>query len=101
MRLSKTIAWALIGSTLSIGLAGCATKAPAEPAVLALKVGPPAPPADLIVCPVAPAGFPTDEVATLPPAVRAAAIRLAKAYAATAAQLSSLIDFTVPGTCQP
>lgn len=89
----------MLGSTLSIGLAACATRPSAKPPVVAVKVGAPPPPADLIACPIAPEGFPTDEVAILPPAVRASAIRLAKAYAATASQLTRLIDHTVPGTC--
>lgn len=89
----------MLGSTLSIGLAACATKAPPKSPFVAVKVDRPPPPADLIACPLAPAGFPTDEVATLPPAVRAAAIRLAQAYSATASQLTRLIDHTVPGTC--
>lgn len=86
---------------LSIGLAACATRAKPDPAVIAVKVPPATPPASDLVCPVAPAGFPTDEVATLPPAVRDAAIRLAKAYAAVASQVSRLIDFHAPGSCAP
>jgi len=85
---------------LSIGLAACATRATRpDPAVIAVKVPPAAPPASDLVCPVAPTGFPTDEVATLPPAVRDAAIRLATAYAAIASQVVRLIDFNAPGSC--
>lgn len=93
---------AAIGSLLSIGLAACATRNPRPAsAVVAVKVPPAAPPADLLACPIAPAGFPVDEIATLPPAIRVAAIRLAKAYAATASQLTRLIDHAAPGTCTP
>jgi len=87
---------------LSIGLAACATRSPKpDPTIVAVKVPAPSPPPDLIACPIAPAGFPVDEIATLPPSVRDAAIRLAKAYAALADQLARLIDHTVPGTCRP
>ena len=57
------------------------------------------PPADLTACPVRPIGFPIDAEATMPPAVRAAAIRLAQAYAATVDQLERLIAWTAPAPC--
>lgn len=59
------------------------------------------PPADLIACPDAPAGFTEDQAAwaIMPPPVRAAAIRLAAAYAATRAQLARLIEWQSPGAC--
>lgn len=92
---------AALGLTLSTALAACATRPPKAPppAVVAVKVDAPKPPADLMACPVPPEGFPLDQVATLPPPVRAAAIRLARAYADAAGQLRRLIDFTDPGTC--
>lgn len=57
------------------------------------------PPAELLACPVAPAGFPRDETATMPAATRFAAIRLASAYAAVASQLRRLIDWNDPAAC--
>ncbi|USI72717.1 hypothetical protein [Sphingomonas morindae] len=57
------------------------------------------PPAELLRCPEPPPGFPEDEAATVPAPVRAAAIGLATAYAAIAAQLGRLIDWTAPGAC--
>jgi hypothetical protein len=93
------IAWALIGSALSIALAGCAHRAerPA-PAPIAVHVDD-TPPPDLLACPVAPAGFPIDAEATMPAPVRAAAIRLAAAYAAVAVQLQRLVNWHAPGSC--
>ena len=61
---------------------------------IAVKEAPP--PADLIACPVAPEGFPTDESATMSAPVRAAAIRLAESYRAVVDQLERLIGWTVP-----
>lgn len=86
---------------LLTGLAACASNPPAKPVTVAVKVPPATPPANLLACPIAPIGFPVEETATLPPAVRAAAIRLAKAYAAAAGQLAQLIDFNAPGSCAP
>lgn len=99
-----TILSAVIGLTLSTALAGCATRAPrkpppAAPTVHAVKVGDPTPPANLLLCPAPVDGFPLDQVATLPPPVRDAVIRLARALAANTGQLRSLIDFHQPGTC--
>jgi hypothetical protein len=67
--------------------------------VVAVKVES-TPPADVLACPVPPAGFPVDQVAQLPPEVREAAIRLAHAYAAARAQLVRLIDWNSPGACE-
>lgn len=64
-----------------------------------MKVGGPLPPPDLLVCPAPVDGFPLDEMATLPPAVRDAAIRVVRALANRTGQLRSLIDFHQPGTC--
>jgi len=68
--------------------------------VVAVKVES-TPPADALACPVAPAGFPVDQVAELPAEVREAAIRLARAYVAARAQLVRLIDWHSPGACEP
>lgn len=86
---------------LSISLVGCAHR-PAEitppPQAVVIRVKD-TPPADLTACPVRPTGFPVDAEATMPPAVRAAAIRLAQAYAATVDQLERLIAWTAPAAC--
>lgn len=86
---------------LSTALAGCAHR-PADigpaPTVVAVKVAD-TPDADLLICPTAPDGFPLDVWATMPPAVRSAAIRLAEAYAATRTQLERLIGWENPPGC--
>jgi hypothetical protein len=92
-----------IGSLLSTALAGCAHQAdrpaPAPaPAAIAIRIEDPAP-AELLVCPTAPVGFPEDAAATMPVGVRTAAIALAAAYAAAAAQLARLINWNAPGRC--
>ncbi|HEX8446288.1 MAG TPA: hypothetical protein VF649_06705 [Sphingomonas sp.] len=71
---------------------------PAAPSAVAVAT-PTRPPAELLACPVAPEGFPRDAEATMPPAVRFAAIRLATAYAALARQLGRLIDWNDPASC--
>lgn len=85
---------------LSTALAGCAHPAadsrPAAPAAIAVRD---TPPADLLTCPVAPAGFPEDAAATMPLAVREAAIRVVTALAAVTAQLGRLIEWNSPGAC--
>lgn len=68
------------------------------PAVVAVEVRND-PPADLLVCPSSPAGFPA-ETATIPPAVRAAMIELAGAYAGVRDHLARLIAWHRPGACQ-
>jgi hypothetical protein len=68
---------------------------PRPPAV----VPPIRPPAELLACPVAPKAFPREATATIPSAVRAAAIGLAGAYAAVADQLRRLIDWNDPAAC--
>jgi hypothetical protein len=87
---------------LSTALAGCATRPPKPPAptVHAVKVGGPTPSADLLVCPGPVDGFPLDEIATLPPRVRDAAIRVVKSLAERTAHLKQLIEFHEPGTCR-
>lgn len=95
-----TIALLATGLSLSIALAGCARldSRPATPAAVAVKVER-LPPVDLLICPRALEGFPPDAVATMPPAVRFAAIRLATAYAATVDRLERLIRWEAPGSC--
>jgi len=85
---------------LSTALAGCAhlRADPPAPAAVAVAVKD-TPPSDLLVCPVAPEGFPVDAQATMPPAVRFAAIRLATAFAAVRAQLDRLIEWHAPASC--
>ncbi|HEY0626683.1 MAG TPA: hypothetical protein VGD10_08105 [Allosphingosinicella sp.] len=72
------------------------------PEVHAVKVEDRAP-AELTRCPVPPAGFPEDQNAwaVVPPAVRAAAIGLAAAYAEARAQLERLIQWETGETCPP
>lgn len=59
------------------------------------------PPAELLACADRPDGLPEDPqlVAQMPTRLRAGVIRLARAYAAVAARLDRLIDWTAPGTC--
>lgn len=57
------------------------------------------PPADLLVCPASPAGFPEDQAAAIPPAVRDAAVRVLTAYHAVSTQLERLIEWNSPGAC--
>lgn len=94
------IASLVIGSSLSIALAGCARPAiePRTPAAVAVAVER-SPPAGLLACPARPEGFPPDQVAMMPPAVRFAAIRLATAYAAATAQLERLIAWETDTPC--
>ncbi|PZO91511.1 MAG: hypothetical protein DI623_03035 [Sphingomonas sanxanigenens] len=80
-------------------LAGCSrpgAEAPAPPAAIAIRE---TPPAELLRCASRPVGFPVDEQATIPPAARAAAERLARAFAASAGQLDRLINWVAPGSC--
>ncbi|WP_264573683.1 hypothetical protein [Sphingobium sp. B11D3A] len=58
------------------------------------------PPTDLLACPATPAPFPGDASATIPPAVRAALIALATAYADTRDQLLRIIRWHEPGACE-
>jgi hypothetical protein len=60
------------------------------------------PPAELTACPVAPEGFPVDQLAVMPAPVRRAAIRLATAYRQVTDQLDRLITWSSPKTpCPP
>lgn len=86
---------------LSIGLQACAhPSAKPDPTVVAVKVES-TPPAELLACPEVPVGFPEDKAAEMPPEVRDAAIRLARAYAVARAQLVRLISWNSPGACEP
>jgi len=90
-----------LGSLLSIALAGCAHR-PAEPLppppiAIAVKD---VPPAELLACPVPPAGFSEDAAATIPPVDRSAAMALALAYAGVSLQLVRLINWNSPGSCR-
>ncbi|WP_208759549.1 hypothetical protein [Sphingobium fuliginis] len=95
------IALGLIGSIASIALQGCAHQAVERPAppVVAIEVKD-TPPADLLTCPVAPAGFPKDAQAEIPPAVRVVVIDIAKALASTRDQLVRLVRWHSPGACE-
>lgn len=57
------------------------------------------PPPELLVCPADPKGFPVDQLATMPEPVRAAAMRLATAYAAARQQLERLVAWNTGKTC--
>ena len=81
-------------------LPGCARpKIETPPAVIAIEVKD-TPAADLLTCPVSPAPIPTDAAATIPPAVRAALIGLASAYAQTRDQLLRVIRWHEPTACE-
>ena len=100
-RLPRIIVLGLIGSIASIALQGCAHQAADRPAppVVAIEVKD-TPPADLLTCPAAPAGFPADAQAEIPPAVRSAIVRIATALAATRDQLVRLVRWHSPGACE-
>lgn len=57
------------------------------------------PPAELLRCPVAPAGLPAQGEAAIPPAWRAAIIRLAKSRAEIADQLARLVEWHAGKNC--
>lgn len=57
------------------------------------------PPAELLRCPVAPLGLPAHGEAEMPPAWRAAIIRLAKSRTEVADQLGRLIAWHGGGEC--
>jgi hypothetical protein len=57
------------------------------------------PPAELLRCPVAPAGLPAGGEAVLPPEWRAGIIRLARAYADVRDQLGRVIQFHTEQPC--
>lgn len=57
------------------------------------------PPAQLVRCPTPPAGLPSDQVASLPPAVRQGVIRLARYAGELAAQLNRNIAWSTGEAC--
>lgn len=95
----------LSGLLLSITLPGCALRraevAPPAPPPVAVKVESPRPPAELLACADRPAGLPEDPdlIAQIPTRLRAAIIRLARAFGANADRQDRLIDWNAPGTC--
>lgn len=68
---------------------------------MAIKVEPPRPPSDLMLCADRPEGLPEDPdlIAQIPTRMRAGIIRLARAFGANADRLDRLVDWTTPGTC--
>ena len=96
------IAWAATGLLLSTALAGCAHRhaeaRPAAPAAVAVKD---TPPADLLICPTTPIGFPEDQSATLSAPIRTAAVRVMTALGSVSSQLVRLIEWNSPGACSP
>ncbi|WP_018250781.1 hypothetical protein [Sphingomonas melonis] len=84
---------------------GCALRradvASAAPPPVAVKVEPPRPPAELLACADRPAGLPEDPdlIAQIPTRLRAAIIRLARAFGANADRQDRLIDWHAPGSC--
>lgn len=93
----------MIGLTLLTVSQGCARQhvdaPPATPTAIAVSTHT-APPADLLACPERPEGFPLDQLATIPEAVRAAIIRVAGAFARNADRQERLIAWERPSsTC--
>lgn len=91
----------LLGSMLSMTLPACGRHA-AEvevgkpvPVAIAIKD---TPPAELLRCAEQPAGFPPSE-AVIPMEIRAAIMRLAKAFASVADRHDRLANWTRPGSC--
>ena len=64
-----------------------------------VKVVKDTPPAELLACPAKPAGFRTDIAVQIPTAVRAAMIRMAKAFAANGDRLLRLVRWHDPKAC--
>lgn len=92
------------GLLLSTALPGCVHRIIEVPVEKPVPVAVPVkdtPPAELTRCADKPAGLPESKVvlAQIPTPVRAAIIRIARAFAANAQQLDRLIDWTAPGTC--
>ena len=102
MRRSKATGWGLAGLLLSTILAGCGTTgaepAPPEPVVVVRTVKE-TPPAELLRCPVAPLGLPTEGEALIPAPWRAAIVRLAKSRAEVTDQLGRVIAFHTGAAC--
>lgn len=107
MRLfSRTTRWAALGLLLSTISAGCASTSKPVPAVVpaaeptvVVRTVKDAPPSELTRCPAAPEGLPAEGIAQIPPAWRAAIIRLARAYGAEHAQLGRLIGWNTGEAC--
>lgn len=88
-----------------MALPGCAHRQDTKPEPLPVPVAVEVrdrPPAELLRCAGRPAGIPEDPalVAQIPTPVRAAIIRIARAFALNAQQLDRLIDWSAPGTCR-
>ena len=89
------------GLLLSTALVGCSRPIEHRPAeVIALPVKD-TPPANLLACPTAPAPFPTDQVATLPPPLRASLRALVIHDRDQRVRFRRLVDWIAPGTCTP
>ncbi|MGR6533140.1 hypothetical protein [Brevundimonas sp. RM1] len=71
---------------------------PPEPLVVVRTVKD-TPPAELLRCPVAPTGLPAEGEAAIPPAWRAAIIRLAKNRAEVADLLARLVEWHTGRGC--
>jgi len=81
-------------------LPGCVRQVPVAKSVpVAVQIRD-TPPAELLRCPPAPAGYPTDAEAMMPAAVRAATIRMATALRDTRDQLLRLIRWHDATTCK-
>ena len=94
------------GLLLSTALPACAPRTvevPVEHAVPVAVEVKRTPPAELTRCAERPAGMPEDPalIAQIPTAVRAAIIRLARAFAGNADRQDRLINWETPGTCPP
>lgn len=90
------------GLLLSTALPGCAHRA--EPVKVATPVAIPVkvtPSAELLRCADRPDGLPEDPalVAQIPSRIRAAIIRMARAFAGNADQLDRLVNWNEPGAC--
>lgn len=72
--------------------------APPPPQVVTVTVRD-TPPADLLACPEPARGFPTDQTATIPPAVRDRLTGLALAYRDLFGRAVRLINWAAPGAC--
>lgn len=91
------------GLLLLMASPGCAPR-PAElpaPPPIAIKVEPPRPPAELTACAERPDGLPEDPglIAQIPTRLRAAIIRLARAFNGNADRLDRLTNWISPGAC--
>lgn len=88
---------------LSTALPGCARtiEVPVDkPVPVAVSVRD-TPPADLRRCAERPRGLPEEDklTAQIPDPVRAAIIRIARAFASNASQLDRLVNWSTPGAC--